>query len=343
MASSVFKYIFGKFTLLGDINTQSAYAKPHSNPTPKERQNKISSDSNKIITLTNEDMIKRIFEPTDFKINIKRGEYVITTIEEEKCIVMTFRINFPNISLHNLYKCGLNTGTKLLQKIDALAKITPGIKTISLSDESKITVCDDIEISLSYINILSSGKSWYNSHGYFSQTYDKEQQNNLKYLDYSIYDFLKNCIGPGLKKYTETMNDIFNEPDDNLYPKQIAEVKLYRENKEDAKQNYKTRIESYYSLLYDNFHEYFDKDFLTIKVKEFFIKVKELLLNKDCVNKEKWILIQNVIELSEVVLIYNNNYLIKTLSADEGKGTKIKKQKQKFTLKKIYSKKNKTK
>jgi len=86
---------------------------------------------------------------------------------------------------------------------------------ISLEDKSNlITICDGKEIksSLALLNILSTGKSWYNSKGYFSRNYENELEHNSKILNLTIYEL---CSMLDYEKYddmleVDTVNEYFS-------------------------------------------------------------------------------------------------------------------------------------
>jgi hypothetical protein len=67
-------------------------------------------------------------------------------------------------------KCGKNTGSFLLNKIEELAKSIENIHYITLEDLSKIKIYDS-DINLAILKILTKGESWYNSLGFFSDGY----------------------------------------------------------------------------------------------------------------------------------------------------------------------------
>ncbi len=75
--------------------------------------------------------------------------------------------NLNNLSIEMLQECCGVTGNEMLDYIDFLAKKW-GMQTISLEDVSFIKFLPDCTISLIKLSLLSSGQSWYETHGYSS-------------------------------------------------------------------------------------------------------------------------------------------------------------------------------
>jgi hypothetical protein len=123
----------------------------------------------------------------------------ITTKDNRQCLY--FIIYNNDIEISKLAKCG-KSGTDSLSKVEQLAKKIPNINYIQLYDGSTIEKCG-VEISLIYIKILTTGKSWYNSQGYFSRNYEAEFENNKIKINMKLTDFLDEVYATNLKVFTE--------------------------------------------------------------------------------------------------------------------------------------------
>ena len=118
----------------------------------------------------------------------KIGEYITIKEDDEHCASFRFNSHNNSISIQHLYKCGITTGTKLLQLFDKLAEKIPKIKHIQLTDASSIEICDQ-EIQLWLIKILTNGQSWYNSHGYFSSDHESDKSHNKEMINMEYKKF----------------------------------------------------------------------------------------------------------------------------------------------------------
>lgn len=136
---------------------------------------------------------------------ISINEYIFIFLDENEknCITFTLQPNNNNININSLDKCSVDSGNKLLEKLEFFANdITTKFKTISLDDGSNIIFCNEIySISLTFLDILSSGNSWYNKQGYISNNYNKEQVNNNKFINQKIINFID------YNKFSNTIKD----------------------------------------------------------------------------------------------------------------------------------------
>jgi len=108
------------------------------------------------------------FDPEIFNIEEDEYNYIISTKDGEQCL--SFYIDEDTLHIDRLDKCGSN-GNTLLKLIEKYA-VSRGISFIRLDDKSKLDVkCksgENISIDLAILKLLTKGKSWYNSLGYFS-------------------------------------------------------------------------------------------------------------------------------------------------------------------------------
>jgi len=119
--------------------------------------------------------------------------YILDTIGKD-CIEFHYYIDTDGkegIFIDGLDRCSLNTGTELLNKIEEFAK-KANIQRIQLFDASSIELCHGIRISLYYLNILCTGQSWYNKHGYKSEYHHDEIAHNREFINSPMIEYIKN-------------------------------------------------------------------------------------------------------------------------------------------------------
>jgi len=141
-------------------------------------------------------IIDKIFEPHLYEIRYTHeyAEYCIYEKENKQfCFCINFYEQKNKIQISVMSKCGKNTGSFLLNKIEELAKSIENIHYITLEDLSKIKIYDS-DINLAILKILTKGESWYNSLGFFSDGYTEEKNHN-EYIRNTpinnIFDFFK--------------------------------------------------------------------------------------------------------------------------------------------------------
>jgi hypothetical protein len=144
-------------------------------------------------------IIRRIFSNKNIIIG-KKGEVIqIETEDGEHCA--SFGFYTDSIFIQNLDKCGITRGTELLQSFDKLAEEMPNIKHIDLEDESIIEICDEL-LYLYLIKILTTGQSWYNSHGYFSENHESDKRHNERFINMKYQKLEDDVYDTELKKFT---------------------------------------------------------------------------------------------------------------------------------------------
>jgi hypothetical protein len=126
--------------------------------------------------------IIEIFDPSIF--NVRRiGQklnFMIKSKDNLPCLHLAFDQNEGILEVSSLNKCNAGDagkGNALLHRVNALASSIPEIRSIKLIDGSEITLCD-VMIHFSTLRILTTGMSWYNSHGYFSENHVENFEHN---------------------------------------------------------------------------------------------------------------------------------------------------------------------
>ncbi len=120
--------------------------------------------------------------------------YKILDTRGKNCITFHYYTDTDGIEcigIGGLDRCSLYTGTELLNKIEEFAK-KASIKRLHLEDASHIKLCDNIIIRLYYLDILCTGQSWYNKHGYKSEYHHKELAHNREFINRPMIDIIKN-------------------------------------------------------------------------------------------------------------------------------------------------------
>ena len=126
-----------------------------------------------------------------------RENIAVTMIEYDKYVVLfacsKFRVDYTTNSLHivQLSKCGELSGTKILQCIINIGRLLY-VKKITLLDESNLNTKSKCEYSLANYYILLTGKSWYNSYGFISNTHDSNIADNENIRNKKLINFLVN-------------------------------------------------------------------------------------------------------------------------------------------------------
>jgi hypothetical protein len=133
--------------------------------------------------------------------------------DETSCLIIDVESNFSKLHIDSLAKCGpthdLRSGTMLLNMVDALVKLIPECKTITLQDASYVKRCS-YDIDLASLTILLTGISWYNHLGYKQPSYESEKAHNHRIINMHINDAVKELLassefmdGPDYPKFVK--------------------------------------------------------------------------------------------------------------------------------------------
>jgi len=134
--------------------------------------------------------------------NINDNEYTIKTKNNEECLTIHFLLD--NIRIEKLSKCGDNSGTYLLSKIEDLAKSMNHIQYITLLDTSEVKMYNS-NIDLAILKIVTKGESWYNHLGYVSIDYENEKIYNAEYINMNFDKLISLCRN-AIETYLKTTN-----------------------------------------------------------------------------------------------------------------------------------------
>jgi len=104
----------------------------------------------------------------------------------------------------------------------------PDIKYIELLDASEIKICSNL-LSLSTIKILTTGQSWYNSQGYFSENHESEKIHNESIINMKYEEFIDIVYEKDFERFKQT-NSIENFTKKlKRFGKTISELNEFKE------------------------------------------------------------------------------------------------------------------
>ena len=216
------------------------------------------------------DPIFTFFPRGEYKIeNLFGDEFIIYDKEKKNKCIELYKLKDKNgdyLYLNGLFKCGYQgkKNLELLLKYGEHLKKIGIINKIVLEDISEII---NTKIQLWLLSILSTGESWYNSLGFFSDIYEEEISYNNSKILMNIEDFINECISLVIKNKKEMYK--LNNSKITEFNQQLNEQKT-----------------SFFSL--------YDK---RKTVQEIFIQIKEEL--KKEISKEKIKIIEEILSIIE--------------------------------------------
>jgi len=131
--------------------------------------------------------------------------FTIKSKDNAYCLMLWFYHNEGTLKVSHLEKCNAGDagkGNALLHRVNALASSIPEIHSIKLNDVSEITLCDVI-IHFSTLRILTTGISWYNSHGYFSENHAENFEHNKSIITQPFNQMLLAALQKNLEIFRE--------------------------------------------------------------------------------------------------------------------------------------------
>ena len=167
--------------------------------------------------------ISSIFDSNTYIVTISKDRNPNIIIESKipnikLCGNLAYDVKNSNIKVNMISKC-YSSGTLFLSKLENLAQLL-NIKYIHLEDKSNLVFdCNKkIKIDLSLLYILSTGKSWYNSKGYFSSNYENEFDNNSKIINKTMEELLHSVNYPAFSEDSKnkTVSEYFSEVKSSL-------------------------------------------------------------------------------------------------------------------------------
>ena len=153
------------------------------------------------------------------------------------CVHFYIQENSRTLTLNTLSKCNDKTGSINLMKLIGYAnylKESGDIDKIVLGDASIINI-GNYDLSLPLLSILSTGMSWYNRFGFFSEDHMKDLEYNRQFLEMNLEDFLNRCIPKKLEIKIKYYQEILNAEIQKI----VAEIKT---EKDPRKQHFKMSI-----------------------------------------------------------------------------------------------------
>lgn len=243
-------------------------------------------------------ILQRYFNPTYFNVQETiQGVLLVYSNDNTVNPCLELRIHRDFMKVEYVNKCNDRiSGTQLLNIISNFAKDTGTITIIELQDTSKLPkLCYQYDFPLYIIYILSTGKSWYNTHGYKSLNYEQEVIHNARLLNMPMDEFILQCNS--LQFYPQREEDI-REMMEEFYDV-MNEHKFYKISKN------RTRLNP------------------QMTVKETFTRLKKYLLknmppmkkSNDEVNEFCYVLkwLMELVNTSNIIL-YDSSKLLLTVS-----------------------------
>jgi len=154
--------------------------------------------------------LSEFFDESQFNLSIDEGDTI--SITPQSCGKIRIDSIKKKIKILILNKCNIS-GTIFLNKINAFANKYE--MDIELLDASEIEL-EDISIKLSILNILSTGESWYNKYGYYSENYADEIVHNRAFIAQPasvLYDIIKKQGDPFQSTFTNQFGYLVEEDD----------------------------------------------------------------------------------------------------------------------------------
>jgi hypothetical protein len=137
---------------------------------------------------------------------------------ENLCLQFSFNDDLSELYIHSLNKCGdFRIGRFLLEKMDELATSIKECKVIMLSDKSEISICGCV-INLARLEILKTGQSWYNKHGYRQENYPNDFIWNQRFITLPVSDAQKIISDPDIDKEIEYLGDVIPQLKNSSLP-----------------------------------------------------------------------------------------------------------------------------
>jgi hypothetical protein len=264
------------------------------------------------------------------------GYYEIYSNPNKHCLTFTIDLLNKKIKIEYLTKCKIS-GDELLKKIDALANNLK-IKIIELQDASRInfTKCpSEIKVNLSLLLILSRGETFYNKRGYSEINRESNKQHNEIQINKTLKDFFSEIFEikyeTNKKAYensaffrqhhnNKSLPEILNEDQtkNKSTMKNVIQIVANYEaefiEKPFAKSIEETVDETIEESLAKIF--YINPEYETMTVKEFFGKIKEILLLPEttCVEVDEIDTLLLIIESSEKIMMKGIDKMSKTIA-----------------------------
>ena len=156
---------------------------------------------------------REIFDASIFNVGTRKPraskphmqEFTIKSKDNSYCLRLWVDLEEGTLEVASLEKCNAGDagkGNALLHRVNELASSIPEIHSIKLYDASEITLCDVI-IHFSTLRILTTGISWYNSHGYFSENRAENFEHNQSIITQPFDQMLLAALQKNLEIFME--------------------------------------------------------------------------------------------------------------------------------------------
>ena len=247
---------------------------------------------------TIDQLLHEYFPGPIFRIRLLDSEYDnvprygISTGQEDCAFIQFFD---DHIYIEILEKCGIN-GSQTMHKIDQIALQLENVQYIRLEDESNFEVYpgSNILVDLGIFKILTKGESWYNSLGYFSDTYLQECRQNTQIAEMPLVEFQQMVESMNIDEMRKTytldyyqrqlmrLEEKMTSQSTPHLKKQMSRISSIVDNFDSAFQAQVNRFTEKYSRHLDELPSLFPTIFLgeskeTMTTKHFYNKLIEII------------------------------------------------------------------
>jgi hypothetical protein len=256
-------------------------------------------------------IIEKFFDKNIIKIEEEYNVYHIQiyyfNTEYEIAKFLTYESKEEN-NIKILYICRYNdiSGTEILTKIINIGK-KMNINFISLIDASVLYQDTEYQFDFSYYMILLTGKSWYNSFGFKSETHHKDFNHNSKIRKIKLRDYIE----IGIRKKEEAFVDNLREKIN--YAKSNYEI-INTNQKLPKNIDRRERMIRYFNLYKNIIEKYGVEKYIEIEKEKEFAKeenkkeyIIEKIMNIDKINIYLDTPIKDVMKIIDKMIKPNKN------------------------------------
>lgn len=134
---------------------------------------------------------QELFPSPKYTIYTEKDGYILVKDEKNKMCIK-FIIFGKEMDISDIAKCHQMSGSKSLVNLLEISKRF-NVTNIQLVDAATIWG-DNCNFRVYLMQILSTGNSWYNKHGFISENYQKELSDNLPLLRMTVGEFIQKYI-----------------------------------------------------------------------------------------------------------------------------------------------------
>ena len=157
---------------------------------------------------------KELFPSSNYTAKVDKDDGYILVNDYKNRMCVKFIIFNQEMDISDIAKCNQMSGTSSLTRLLDIAKRFH-VTYIQLVDASSI-ITMGYDFPLHLMQILTTGNSWYNKHGFISEEYKEELENNFQLLHITVGEFIK--------KYFEEIKK--NQPLGDFVPSYMKQISM---------------------------------------------------------------------------------------------------------------------